>query len=117
MRTTFDVLDEVELRLGHPLSRHGRRGNGGRVPRAKLVRAGARLATMRRWVRNEQAIFERAGLETEALLDSGAGQGMLGVALLVQESVIPLIKASAALSHKACDDRSPGALADWRACR
>jgi Mg2+ and Co2+ transporter CorA len=41
------------------------------VPRATLRQAAARLATMRRWVGNEQAILERVGLETEALRDFG----------------------------------------------
>jgi magnesium transporter len=70
LATTFDALDEVEVRLD-TLVASWTEGEGGGVPRATLQHAGARLATMRRWVRNEQAIFERVGLETEALRDFG----------------------------------------------
>jgi Mg2+ and Co2+ transporter CorA len=70
LATTFDALDEVELRLD-TLVAAWTEGDGGGVPRATLRHAGARLATMSRWVRNEQAIFERVGLETEALRDFG----------------------------------------------
>jgi magnesium transporter len=58
LATTFDALDEVELRLD-TLVAAWTEGDGGGMPRATLRHAGARLATMRRWVRNEQAIFER----------------------------------------------------------
>jgi magnesium transporter len=68
LATTSDALDEVELRLDTLVAAEG---YGGGVPRATLRHAGARLATMRRWVSNEQAIFERVGLETEALRDFG----------------------------------------------
>ena len=70
LATTFDALDEVERRLD-TLVAAWTEGDGGSVPRATLRHAGARLATMRRGVRNEQAIFERVGLETEALRDFG----------------------------------------------
>ena len=73
LATTFDALDEVELRLD-TLVTAWTEGDGGGVPRATLRHAGARLATMRRWVSNEQAIFERVGLETEALRDFGTAE-------------------------------------------
>jgi magnesium transporter len=41
------------------------------VPRATLRQAGGRLATMRRGVRSEQAVFARLGVETAALRDFG----------------------------------------------
>ena len=44
------------------------------MPRATLRHAAAGLATMRRWVRNEQAILERVGLETAALEDFGTSE-------------------------------------------
>jgi magnesium transporter len=70
LATTSDALDEVELRLD-ALVAAVTEGAGKGVPRATLRQAAARLATMRRWVRNEQATFERVGLETEALRDFG----------------------------------------------
>jgi magnesium transporter len=73
LATTSDALDEVELRLDAMVAAWTQ-GEGGGVPRATLRRAGARLATMRRWVRNEQAVFERVGVEVEALRDFGAGE-------------------------------------------
>jgi magnesium transporter len=73
LATTFDALDEVELRLD-ALVATWTEGDGGGVSRTTLRHAGARLATMRRWVRNEQAIFERVGLETEALRDFGTSE-------------------------------------------
>ena len=71
--TTFDALDEVELRLD-TLVAAWTEGDGGGVPRATLRQAGARLATIRRWVRNEQVIFERVGLETGALRGFGTSE-------------------------------------------
>ena len=70
LATTSDALDEVEVRLD-ALVAAWTQGEGGSVPRAMLRQAGARLATMRRWVRNEQAVFERVGVEIEALRDFG----------------------------------------------
>jgi magnesium transporter len=70
LATTSDALDEVELRLD-ALVAAVTEGSGKGVPRATLRQAAARLATMRRWVRNEQATFESVGLETEALRDFG----------------------------------------------
>jgi magnesium transporter len=71
LATTSDALDEVELRLDAMVAAWTQ-GEGGSVPRATLRRAGSRLATMRRWVRNEQAVFERVGVEIRALRDFGA---------------------------------------------
>ena len=68
--TTSDALDETELKLD-TLAAEVTEGGGKGVPRATLRQAAARLATMRRWVGNEQAILERVGLETEALRDFG----------------------------------------------
>jgi magnesium transporter len=73
LATTSDALDEVELSLDS-LVAAWTEGESGGVPRATLQHAGARLATIRRWVRNEQAIFERVGLETEALRDFGTSE-------------------------------------------
>ena len=73
LATTSDALDEVELRLD-ALAAAWTEGDGGSVPRATLRQAGARLATMRRWVRNEQATFERVGLEIGALRDFGPSE-------------------------------------------
>jgi magnesium transporter len=71
--TTSDALDEIELKLD-TLVAAVTEGEGKGVPRATLRQAAARLATMRRWVSNEQAILERVGLETEALRDFGASE-------------------------------------------
>ena len=70
LATTSDALDEVELRLD-ALVAAWTEAEGGGVPRATLRQAGARLATMRRWVRNEQTVFERVALEIGALRDFG----------------------------------------------
>jgi magnesium transporter len=68
--TTSDALDEVELSLD-TLVAAWTEGEGGGVPRTTLRQVGARLATMRRSVRNEQAVFERVGVEIGALRDFG----------------------------------------------
>ncbi len=70
LATTSDALDEVEVMLDAVVAAWTE-GDGKSVPRATLRQAGARLATMRRWVRNEQAVFQRVGLEIEALRDFG----------------------------------------------
>lgn len=69
--TSIDALEEVEHRLDG-LAASWTDGGGGRVPRAALAEAGARLATMRRWVRSEQAVSERIGMEVEGI--SGFGR-------------------------------------------
>jgi magnesium transporter len=66
LASTFDALEEVEVRLD-ALAATWTEGRGGGVPRATLRDAGARLAAMRRWVRAEQAVFERLGVEIAAL--------------------------------------------------
>ena len=68
--STSDALDEVEVRLD-ALVAAWTEGEGGGVPRATLRQAGGRLATMRRWVRDEQAVFKRIALEIGALRDFG----------------------------------------------
>jgi magnesium transporter len=61
-----DALEEVEDSLdGLAGSLAG--GGGGSVPRERLQTPVARLATMRRWVRTEQAVFQRIGLDIGAL--------------------------------------------------
>jgi magnesium transporter len=64
LATTFGALEEVERTLDEVAARWSDEG-GGSVPRAALRESGARLATMRRWVGSEQAVFERVGLEIE----------------------------------------------------
>jgi magnesium transporter len=66
LKTTFDALAEIELRI-EALAAIWADGSGGRVPRAALRAAGARLATMRRWVTAQQAVFERLAVEVGAL--------------------------------------------------
>ena len=73
LATNFDALDEVELRLD-ALGEAGTEGDGRGVSRATLRNAGGRLATMRRWVRAEQAVFERVALEIGALRGFGASE-------------------------------------------
>jgi magnesium transporter len=66
LRSSFEALGEVELRLDAAAARWSDENNV-RLPRTTLREAGAKLATMRRRVGAEQAVFERAGLEIEAL--------------------------------------------------
>jgi magnesium transporter len=70
LASTFDALNEVELRLDSVASTWTGR-DGGRMPRATLRESGARLATMRRWVGGEQAVFERVGVEIGELRGFG----------------------------------------------
>jgi magnesium transporter len=61
-----DALEEVEDSLdGLTASLAG--VGGGSVPRERLQTPVARLTTMRRWVRAEQAVFQRIGLDIGAL--------------------------------------------------
>ena len=61
-----DALEEVEESLDSLVASLA--GGGGRsVLRERLQTPVARLATMRRWVRAEQAIFQRVGLDIGAL--------------------------------------------------
>jgi magnesium transporter len=64
--STYAALEEVELRL-ESLEAAWDSGGGGGVPRPALRAAGARLASMRRWVTVQQAVFERLGVEIGAL--------------------------------------------------
>jgi magnesium transporter len=66
LTSSFDALGEVELRLDAAAARWSDE-NHVRPPRTTLREAGARLATMRRRVGAEQAVFERAGVEIGAL--------------------------------------------------
>ena len=60
------ALEEVEDSLDG-LTAMMAGGGGGSVSRARLQTPVARLATMRRWVRAEQAVFQRVGLDIGAL--------------------------------------------------
>ena len=62
--STFDALEEVELRLDGLAETWSQ---GGRAMRAMLGESGGRLATMRRWVTAEHAVFERVGVAIGAL--------------------------------------------------
>ena len=64
--STYAALEEVELRL-ESLAATWDEGAGGGVPRPALRAAGARLASMRRWVTAQQPVFERLGVEIGAL--------------------------------------------------
>jgi magnesium transporter len=68
LESTFAALDEVEVQLER-LAETWAGGSGGHVPRASLQAAGARLASMRRWVTAEQAVLQRAGVEIGSLPD------------------------------------------------
>ena len=64
--TTSEALGEVERRLD-ALGMAWTEGGGAHVSRATPRAAGSRLATMRRWVSAEQAVFARIGVEIGAL--------------------------------------------------
>ncbi len=64
--STSDALEEVEESLDS-LAASLAGGGAGSLPRERLQTPVARLATMRRWVRAEQAVFERVGLDIGAL--------------------------------------------------
>jgi magnesium transporter len=64
--STFDALEEVELRV-EGLAATSDDGGGRPVPRGALRGAAARLATMRRWATGQQAVFERLRVEIDAL--------------------------------------------------
>ena len=61
-----DALEEVEESLDS-LAASLAGGGGGSLPRERLQTPVATLATMRRWVRAEQAVFQRVGLDIGAL--------------------------------------------------
>jgi magnesium transporter len=62
-----DALEEVEESLDGLAATLTGAGSGS-VARATLQKPVARLATMRRWVRAEQAVFEQVGLDIGALV-------------------------------------------------
>ena len=62
--STFDALEEVELRLDALAATSS---GGWRGTRALLAESAARLATMRRWVTAEHAVSERIGVEMGTL--------------------------------------------------
>ena len=64
--TTSEALGEVE-RMLDALGMAWADGGGAHVSRETLRAAGSRLATMRRWVSAEQAVFARIGVEIGAL--------------------------------------------------
>jgi magnesium transporter len=64
--STYAALEEVELRL-ESLAATWDEGGGGGIPRPTLRAAGARLASMRRRVTAQQAVFERLGVDIGAL--------------------------------------------------
>jgi magnesium transporter len=66
LMSASDALEEVEDSLDSLAA--SVTGAGGGVPRAMLQTPVARLATMRRWVRAEQAAFERVGFDIRALI-------------------------------------------------
>jgi magnesium transporter len=61
-----DALEEVEESLDS-LAASLAGGGGGSLPRERLQTPVATLATMRRWVRAEQAVFQRIGVDIGAL--------------------------------------------------
>lgn len=61
-----DALEEVEESLDS-LAASLAGGGGGTLPRERLQTPVATLATMRRWVRAEQAVFQRVGVDIGAL--------------------------------------------------
>ena len=66
LASTFDALEEVELKLD-ALAATWTDEDGAPTPGATLRETGSRLATMRRWVTAEQAVFARLGVEVSAL--------------------------------------------------
>jgi magnesium transporter len=62
-----DALEEVEESLDSLAASLAGAG-GGSVPKARLQRPVARLATMRRWLRAEQAVLQQIGLDIGALV-------------------------------------------------
>jgi magnesium transporter len=64
--STFDALEEVEVRL-EALAVSSTDLTGRPVPRATLRAAAARLAPMRSWVTAQQAVYERLAVELGAM--------------------------------------------------
>jgi magnesium transporter len=67
LASASDALEEVEESLDSLAATVTGAGTGS-VSRATLQKPVARLATMRRWVRAEQAVFEQVGLDIGALV-------------------------------------------------
>ena len=70
LESTFDGLEEVDFTLD-ALAATWTDGGSTLLPRATLRDAGARLASMRRWVHAEQAVLGRLGLEIGGLRSFG----------------------------------------------
>jgi magnesium transporter len=66
LESTFDALDEVAQGL-EGLEVDWAEGRGGGASRATLRATGSKLASMRRWVTAQQAVFERLGVEIGTL--------------------------------------------------
>jgi magnesium transporter len=66
LESTFDALDEVAQGL-EALEVTWAEGRGGSASRAVLRATGTRLASMRRWVTAQQAVFERLSVEIRTL--------------------------------------------------
>jgi magnesium transporter len=66
LASTFDALEEVEVTLD-ALAATWTEDDDALVPRTTLREAGARLATMRRWVTAEQAVLGRLTVEIGSL--------------------------------------------------
>ena len=79
LASTFDALDEVELTLD-ALATRWTDGNDAPVPRATLREAAGRLATMRRWVTAEQAVFARFSVEIGTLRGFDGSEGPPSIA-------------------------------------
>ena len=67
LASAFDALEELELTLDALAATWTDDDDGALVPRAALQETGASLATMRRRVTAEQAVFGRLGVEIRAL--------------------------------------------------
>src|SRR4029453_8754128 len=67
LASTFEALEEVELRLDALASTSGDQ-DGAEAPKTTVRDAGARLGAMGRWVGAEQAVVQGVGVEVGALL-------------------------------------------------
>ena len=66
LESTFDALDQVAQGLEGPEVTWAE-GRGGGASRVALRATGTKLASMRRWVTAQQAVFERLGVEIATL--------------------------------------------------
>jgi hypothetical protein len=69
----LDALEEIEA-SSDTLAAAWTAGDGGRVSSATVGQAAARLATMRRWMTAEQAVFVRLRAEARAALPRPPGR-------------------------------------------